>query len=122
MSHWPFLTIGELSSSGVLVPHTFTASFNAFRGRDCPANIGALGGSSLPPLAGPNSELLLAELAQLGNALSEDCLSINVWTKPQTGEKAKGAYLFCRLLRDMLMVFSCATMDLRRWICHWLRE
>jgi hypothetical protein len=26
---------------------------------------------------------------QLGHPVSEDCLTINVWTKPQTGEKKK---------------------------------
>jgi carboxylesterase type B len=34
--------------------------------------------------------LLLAELGQIGNAQSEDCLTVNIWTKPQTGERNKG--------------------------------
>lgn len=33
--------------------------------------------------------LLLTELMQLGHPVSEDCLTVNVWTKPQTGEKKK---------------------------------
>jgi carboxylesterase type B len=33
-------------------------------------------------------------LGQAGDTFSEDCLTINVWTKPQTGEKAK-AVMVC---------------------------
>ncbi|KAF2401250.1 alpha/beta-hydrolase [Trichodelitschia bisporula] len=41
----------------------------------------------------PPALQLLASWGQAGNAFSEDCLTLNVWTKPQTGEKAK-AVLF----------------------------
>jgi cholinesterase len=44
----------------------------------------------LPILAGTQSLELLAELGQVGNAKSEDCLTLNIWTKPQTGDNAKG--------------------------------
>jgi len=36
---------------------------------------------------------LLAEIGQFGNQQSEDCLTLNIWTKPHTGEKHK-AVLF----------------------------
>ena len=59
---------------------------------DCPANTQA--GSSIPAgLAGSSSLRILAALAQLEDKFSEDCLTLNVWTKPQTGENAK-AVLF----------------------------
>ncbi|KAK3081148.1 hypothetical protein LTS18_009762 [Coniosporium uncinatum] len=32
-------------------------------------------------------------LTQVGNTFDEDCLTLNIWTKPQTGERAK-AVLF----------------------------
>jgi carboxylesterase type B len=35
-------------------------------------------------------------LSQTGHAQSEDCLTVNVWTKPQSGEKSK-AVLVCSL-------------------------
>jgi carboxylesterase type B len=44
-------------------------------------------------LGGPVGEKITVALSQQGNVLDEDCLSINVWTKPQTGEKRK-AVLF----------------------------
>lgn len=33
-------------------------------------------------------------MGQAGHNFSEDCLSINVWTKPQSGEKAKAVLLW----------------------------
>lgn len=36
---------------------------------------------------------MLIAVSQHGDVLSEDCLSVNVWTKPQTGESNK-AVLF----------------------------
>jgi cholinesterase len=35
----------------------------------------------------------LDELGQVGDRFSEDCLTLNIWTKPQTGEAGK-AVLF----------------------------
>jgi len=40
-----------------------------------------------------NSLRLLGGISGAGNRQSEDCLTLNVWTKPQTGDKAK-AVLF----------------------------
>jgi carboxylesterase type B len=36
---------------------------------------------------------ILGILGQAGNTFDEDCLTVNVWTKPQSGEKKK-AILF----------------------------
>ena len=41
-----------------------------------------------------NSTTIFAPLLQVGHDFSEDCLTINVWTKPQTGEKAKAVLLW----------------------------
>ena len=36
----------------------------------------------------------LAQLTRGNNDTSEDCLTINVWTKPQTGEKKKAVVIW----------------------------
>ena len=62
--------------------------------RSCPANaLSTTSSTGGPSLAGSSSIQLLANLDQVGNNFSEDCLTLNVWTKPQTGEKSK-AVLF----------------------------
>jgi cholinesterase len=38
--------------------------------------------------------LFLTEMMQLGHEPSEDCLTVNVWTKPQVGEKKKAVMLW----------------------------
>ncbi|KAL2845067.1 Alpha/Beta hydrolase protein [Aspergillus pseudoustus] len=65
--------------------------FNATKfGPDCPCNRVPMNNSYL---GGPVGQKITVALSQQGNVLDEDCLSINVWTKPQTGEKKK-AVLF----------------------------
>jgi cholinesterase len=44
--------------------------------------------------ANPSGIMLLTHLMQLGNPVSEDCLTINVWTKPQVGEKKKAVMVW----------------------------
>ena len=62
--------------------------------RSCPANVQSANTSTEGlNLAGPNSFRVLAGVGQVGDTFSEDCLTLNIWTKPQTGEKAK-AVLF----------------------------
>jgi cholinesterase len=38
--------------------------------------------------------ILLTELMQLGHNPSEDCLTLNVWSKPQIGEKSKAVLVW----------------------------
>jgi cholinesterase len=38
--------------------------------------------------------IALAALGSRGDVYDEDCLAVNVWTKPQTGEKAKAVLLW----------------------------
>jgi carboxylesterase type B len=44
-------------------------------------------------LGGPVGQKITVALSQQGNILDEDCLSINIWTKPDSGETKK-AVLF----------------------------
>jgi cholinesterase len=37
---------------------------------------------------------LIPILAQEGDTFSEDCLTLNVWTKPQVGEKKKAVMIW----------------------------
>ena len=37
---------------------------------------------------------ILAALAQIGDNFSEDCLTLNVWTKPQVGEANKAVLVW----------------------------
>jgi hypothetical protein len=57
---------------------------------DCAANLVP---DSEAFLGGPAGQKITTALAQAGDTQSEDCLTVNVWTKPQTGEAAK-AVLF----------------------------
>ena len=62
--------------------------------RSCPANVAASTGRMEGfMLATPNPMQVLGSLDEQGNTFSEDCLTLNIWTKPQTGEKLK-AVLF----------------------------
>ncbi|KAK7723174.1 hypothetical protein SLS63_008947 [Diaporthe eres] len=45
-------------------------------------------------IGGPAGQAILTAEAQTGRPLSEDCLSLNVWTKPQSGTGAPKAVLF----------------------------
>jgi cholinesterase len=62
-------------------------------GADCPTNTGSAG-ELLTAMGNRNATTIFAPLLQLGHEFSEDCLTINVWTKPQTGEKVKAVLLW----------------------------
>lgn len=38
--------------------------------------------------------IILEALGQIGDTFSEDCLTINVWTKPQVGEPKKAVLVW----------------------------
>ncbi|KAF1985683.1 alpha/beta-hydrolase [Aulographum hederae CBS 113979] len=42
----------------------------------------------------PVANNLLRELGQVGDRFGEDCLTVNVWSKPQSGEKAKAVIIW----------------------------
>ena len=68
---------------GIIADSQFTGTVRP----TCPPSSANLLGSA------PNSVRLLAEINQARNQQSEDCLKLNIWTKPQTGHKRK-AVLF----------------------------
>ncbi|KAF1813270.1 alpha/beta-hydrolase [Eremomyces bilateralis CBS 781.70] len=53
----------------------------------CPANVASPPGSNLT--YGSVRETIGGVLGQAGDTFSEDCLTVNVWTKPQTGARKK---------------------------------
>lgn len=67
------------------------------QGASCPIS------SNFGPLNNPNytnanlttvGKLLVPVLKQEGDVFSEDCLTLNVWTKPQVGEKKKAVMVW----------------------------
>ncbi|KAL9059370.1 MAG: hypothetical protein Q9162_001239 [Coniocarpon cinnabarinum] len=68
------------------VPYTGDDSINAASfGHDCPSMASSVPGFLQPP----SLYNILAQLAQVGDDQQEDCLYINVWSKPQTGSASK---------------------------------
>jgi cholinesterase len=63
---------------------------------DCPFS--PFGNQTLDPILNqlvlPQALTILEELAQTNNTASEDCLGLNIWTKPQTGSANKGKLAF----------------------------
>jgi len=62
-------------------------------GFSCPANIDP-GKTKSIPYDGAFGATLLASLGQVEEKFDEDCLTLNVWTKPQTGEKKKAVMVW----------------------------
>jgi cholinesterase len=62
---------------------------------DCPSN--APSGGGMLSSAGANNTVagsIFREILQIGRPMSDDCLTLNIWTKPQTGEKSKAVLLW----------------------------
>lgn len=57
---------------------------------------------------------LITAYAGFKNPTSEDCLGINVWTKPQTGEKKKGTLVI--IVPHLMLTdrYSCDALHLWR--------
>jgi cholinesterase len=62
-------------------------------GADCPSNVGSAV-AMMATMKKGNTTTIFLPILQAGHEFSEDCLTINVWTKPQTGEKAKAVLLW----------------------------
>jgi cholinesterase len=71
----------------LLILYRRSFGFNSYS--DCPTN-GVNMASNLTSAKG----IALATLGSHGDVYDEDCLAVNVWTKPQTGEKAKAVLLW----------------------------
>ncbi|CZT49302.1 related to acetylcholinesterase precursor [Rhynchosporium secalis] len=68
-------------------------------GYSCPSNGATSFAAKLPGLfkqnlTGSAIQLLDSLIGQTGDAFNEDCLTLNVWTKPQSGEKKKAVLLW----------------------------
>jgi cholinesterase len=50
--------------------------------------------SDLPYEYTPNGLKILTEASQIHDTFGEDCLTLNVWTKPQTGEARKAVMVW----------------------------
>ncbi|PGH10950.1 hypothetical protein AJ79_05196 [Helicocarpus griseus UAMH5409] len=68
------------AGDGEIVAANFSAS--------CPSTIKPVTGPALENLP-PFASRLVDILGQKGDTFDEDCLTLNVWTKPQTGEEKK---------------------------------
>jgi carboxylesterase type B len=82
------ILLGTVSKSGSY--HRSTEVKAEIWNRDCPANVRPMD----PKDNGTAAAGILSNLGQVGDLFSEDCLSINVWTKPQTGEKKKAVMIW----------------------------
>jgi carboxylesterase type B len=65
------------------------------RPSDCPTNTSTIA-DALSAAFVNNSGLAAfgREFLQIGHNFSDDCLTLNVWTKPQTGERQKAVLVF----------------------------
>ena len=62
-------------------------------GFSCPANIETKPNSTIVYGQGFD-KTLLSILSQAGDKYDEDCLTLNIWTKPQSGEKKKAVMIW----------------------------
>jgi carboxylesterase type B len=61
---------------------------------DCPSNIvSALKNTNKTQLNSVKG-VIIGSLSQEGSVADEDCLTLNVWTKPGSGEKAKAVLVW----------------------------
>ena len=63
---------------------------------DCPANVApkSVAQYGITNLAGPQAVSIIDNIEQYGHQVSEDCLTLNVWTQPQTGEAKKAVMVW----------------------------
>ncbi|KAI4154657.1 MAG: hypothetical protein LQ340_001544 [Diploschistes diacapsis] len=64
--------------------------------KDCPANVAprSVANAGITNLAGPQAVTIIDNIEQYGHTVSEDCLTLNVWTKPQTGDAKKAVMVW----------------------------
>ncbi|KAH9224015.1 Alpha/Beta hydrolase protein [Leptodontidium sp. 2 PMI_412] len=92
--------LGDLRWAAPQTLDTSSATINGSNfGHSCPSN----GGASFAAVVANSSDLNLtpsaiqvldAMIGQTGDIFNEDCLTLNVWTKPQSGEKKKAVLLW----------------------------
>jgi cholinesterase len=79
--------------SGLLIIH-FVSCLIFIKTSDCPTAAPNLAGLMTGGSTNNISTAILREMMQVGRPMSDDCLTLNIWTKPQTGEKAKAVLLW----------------------------
>jgi carboxylesterase type B len=73
------------------LPYTSDKAFQAVKfSPSCPGNVHANGTIPYDTVANTMKGIL----GQAGDVFGEDCLTLNVWTKPQTGEKGKAVMVW----------------------------
>lgn len=77
------------------VRYSGSGDYNATQwGNDCPTGDRTAQVENLKKAGLHLAATIEGGLMQIGHNFSEDCLTLNVWTKPQTGEKAKAVLLW----------------------------
>lgn len=72
--------------------HQSSATFDANKhSPDCPANV--INGTESKISYGSVAATVVSILGEAGDYFSEDCLTLNVWTKPQRGEAKKAVMI-----------------------------
>lgn len=62
---------------------------------DCPTNTTAVANAMSAAFVGnPGLAAFGNDFLQIGHHFSDDCLTLNVWTKPQVGETRKAVLVF----------------------------
>lgn len=68
------------------------------QGFSCPADTAVSGAGSTSNIVKANITAaglqILSSLGQVGDVFDEDCLTLNVWTKPQSGEAKKAVLVW----------------------------
>lgn len=82
--------VGDLRFAAPAAYHSFASVNGTAFGPACPSNVRPVQARD----NGTAAEGILSLLAQTGEAMSEDCLTINVWTKPQSGNPGKAVMLW----------------------------
>ncbi|KAF1982810.1 alpha/beta-hydrolase [Aulographum hederae CBS 113979] len=76
-------------------PFRSSGAVNATKfGPSCPANVGTAPYSNSSIDYSSPLTAIMGVQSQFGDVFDEDCLTLNVWTKPQSGEKAKAVMLW----------------------------
>lgn len=94
------------------VPHSIyccVTDTDCLQGPSCQANVGgsglitALKLFAVPLSLAPSAIPVIASLlSQKDDTFSEDCLTLNVWTKPQTGDSKKAVMLYIHGQSDII--------------------
>lgn len=85
--------------------------------RDCPINA-----MQIPSSGDPSSlmDRYAKTIDQSKNTFSEDCLSLNIWTKPQTGDAKKAVMIWIYGGGEFLMLMASTQLTGIHRFHHWV--